>query len=273
MNRRQISIGMALFVIVLLLLLAGCGGAATPSTGTGVTPPSATGDSGTGRATPPRVPTGSGVIATVVATPAATVQTPVAPDPAKAVESEFARLEKGRIMYNPPTEMTEGQRERIEVRIAQSDAVTLTEGLRGSGAPQIEAIAVASFMKVRLLGEGFTITPLSSEEQVVAGADFTQWTWDVTPTQAGDLSLTLVVTARVKLAGFSDEQKDLGIIERNIKVKVDPAYSLQAFFDANRDWIFPAVFIPVAAAGGGALWRRYAARRVGRSAGGQDNKG
>jgi hypothetical protein len=177
--------------------------------------------------------------------------------PAALVQAEFARLAAGRILYNPPQEMTVARRERIEVRITQSMTTSLTEGLQGSGAPQVEQIPVASFMKVRLLGEGFKITPLSSEEQIVVGNTFTQWMWDVTPLEAGQKSLIIVVTARVKLAGFSDEQKDLNIIERKISVRVNPVYSIQTFFNENLDWLFPAVLIPLIMGIGGWVWRSW----------------
>ncbi|MFZ1241761.1 MAG: hypothetical protein WAV66_20730, partial [Anaerolineae bacterium] len=146
--------------ILIGLLLAGCASQATPPTDgghTGVTPK------------PP------GVISTAPAqstpTPAAIQPaTPQPPqDPAAMVQAEFSRLAAGRILYNPPEEMTEGERERVEVRITQNMTASLTEGLKGSGAPRIEQIPVASFMKVRLTSDSFDITPVSSEEQIVAG--------------------------------------------------------------------------------------------------------
>src|SRR5262245_9313741 len=43
-----------------------------------------------------------------------------APSLAQAVQAELARLAKGRILYNPPAQMTQGKEERIEVRVTQS---------------------------------------------------------------------------------------------------------------------------------------------------------
>ncbi|MFZ2422474.1 MAG: hypothetical protein WA029_15185 [Anaerolineae bacterium] len=238
--------------ILIGLLLAGCASQATPPTDgghTGVTPK------------PP------GVISTAPAqstpTPAAIQPaTPQPPqDPAAMVQAEFSRLAAGRILYNPPEEMTEGERERVEVRITQNMTASLTEGLKGSGAPRIEQIPVASFMKVRLTSDSFDITPVSSEEQIVAGDTYTQWAWDVVPQRSGTHALILVVTARVKLAGFSDEQRDLDIIERTINVRVNPVYSVQSFISNNRDWLFPTVLVPLIIALGGWVWKNYSKRK------------
>jgi hypothetical protein len=185
-----------------------------------------------------------------------------APSPGEAVQAAFSQLSSGRILYNPPERMTAGQRERVEVRVTQSMTESLTEGLRGSGPPRVEPIRVSSFMKVRLTGGGFEIVPLSSEEQIVlVGEPYTQWAWDVIPIASGNQTLVLVVTARVKVPGLSDEQKDLDIIERRIAVKVNAAYALSRFVDHNSGWLIPSVVVPVAAAAGGWTWRTIKRRR------------
>lgn len=177
--------------------------------------------------------------------------------PAELLRREFARLTLGRILYNPPEQMSVGQRERVEVRISPSLTTTLTEDLKGSGAPRVEQLQVSSFMKVRLLGEGFAITPLSSEEQAVVGEGYTQWAWDVTPQRAGDLTLVLIVTARVKMQGYPDEQKDLQMPKRHIKVRVNPAHVVSSFIGDNRDWLIPSVVIPLALWVGDRAWRAW----------------
>jgi hypothetical protein len=192
---------------------------------------------------------------------------------ADAVQAEFARLGTGRILYNPPEEMRVGEKERIEVRISMGTdgAVPLDQGLKGTGAPQVEVIPVSCFMKVRLAGEAFSILAFSSEEQVVPAQGYTEWAWDVTPDKSGEKNLLLTVTARVKLAGYADEQRDLTVIERVIRVRVNAGHSLGAFLKDNQGWIFPSVLVPVAAALGSWLLKRRKKRKRPRAPGpGQD---
>ncbi len=185
---------------------------------------------------------------------------PPQPNPAEMVREELSRLAAGRILYNPPEQMTVAQRERVEVRITQSQTAPLAEGLKGSGTPRVEQIGVSSFMRVRLIGEGFSIMPLSSEEQAVVGEGYTQWAWDVTPQRSGDLTLVLIVTARVKMQGYPDEQKDLQTLERHIKVRVNPAHAVSSFVGENRDWLIPSVLIPLALWVGNRAWRAWKGR-------------
>lgn len=182
---------------------------------------------------------------------------PPAVDPAAVVEAEFDRLATGRVLYNPPEEMTVGQRERVEVRITRSMTVTMDEELQGRGAPQVEQIPVTTFMKAHLVGDSFRVTPLSSEEQIVLGDTFTQWSWDVVPLAAGEQALSIVVTARVKIEGFPDEQRDLQVIERRVLVHVNPSYSIQAFLEKHGEWVF-AILVPIAMGIGGWMWSRLA---------------
>jgi hypothetical protein len=177
--------------------------------------------------------------------------TPGSPGP--VVQKELERLAAGRIAYNPPTEMTVDKPERVEVRISMDTAAPLTTGLKGPGTPTVESIPVSCFMKVRLLGEAFSIVAFSSEEQIVPTQGFSEWAWDVTPKQAGERTLSLIVTALVKAAD-AEGTKDLPIIEREIHVKVNPGSMVSTFFRNNRVWIYPVVVVPLAAALGRWLW-------------------
>lgn len=196
-------------------------------------------------------------IAAVQATPTAL---PTA-DPAAIASAALAELEQGQILYNPPTEMQRGERERVEVRVSLDPGEDLTENLQGSGEPVQEQIPVARFMAVRLTGTAFEIIPLSSEEQVVARDAFTQWSWDVIPEEGGEQRLSLIVTARVKMPGFEDEARDLEIIEREILVNVTTTQAVMDFLTGNLEWIGPAVLAALAAAGSWA-WNR---RRIGKN--------
>ena len=211
-------------------------------------------------------PSEPGEVATPVPTPAlaATAEPPPGADLAALVQAEFSRLAAGHVLYNPPEEMQVGRRERVEVRITQGTTETLAaESLQGSGAPVVEPIPVSTFMKVRLTGDAFAITPLSSEEQFVVADSFTEWAWDLVPHQAGDQNLTLLITARVLLPGYPAEQRDLRIIERHIDVRVrsfGPA--VLDFIRGHTELLITAVLIPLAVALGKWLWPLVRNRRA-----------
>lgn len=162
------------------------------------------------------------------------------------VRAELARLPVGRILFNPPADMKMGRTERVEVRVAQDQATDLTEGLRGRGAPEIEPIKVSTFMKARLTGDSFEITPLNEAEQLVAGDTFTEWAWDVTPLRGGDQKLNLIVTVRLQLPSVGEETRDYPVIDRAIHVQVDPVFSAKRFVGANWQWLISVLAIPIA---------------------------
>jgi hypothetical protein len=185
---------------------------------------------------------------------------PTPSSPGAVVQRELEKLASGLIAYNPPTEMTVDETERVEVRISMDTSAPITTGLKGSGTPTVESIHVSCFMKVRLVGEAFSIVAFSSEEQIVPAQGFTEWAWDVTPKQSGERTLSLIVTALVKSPDVEGE-KDLPIIERQIHVKVNPGSVFGSFFRDNRGWIYPAVAVPLVAALGRWLWDRQKRRK------------
>jgi len=254
MNNSRLWLAVSTALIVIMWLITGCG-AGEPQVVTIIVTdeaPSETEQEIVEIITEPE-PTPTEVPSEIVVT-----ATPSTSDLVLLVQTEFARLAAGHILYNPPDTMRVGQKERVEVRITQGMTETLVvETVRGRGAPVVEQIPVSTFMKVRLTGDAFAIIPLSSEEQVVIGDSYTEWMWDVTPQRAGERTLTLLVTARVLLAGFPAEQRDLKIIERPIKVAVNPIWAGQDFVRENKAVLISAIFIPLVTAIGVRLWKKY----------------
>jgi hypothetical protein len=138
------------------------------------------------------------------------------------IDEEMDQLTIGRIVYNPPSEMTEHVKERIEVRISQDLSEDLKEGLKGRGVPQIDQIHVSTVMTVKLTGYDFDIIPLSDEEQAVFASRYTQWEFDVTPLKAGKKILQLLVSASIDMDEFGEKKKSFPVKEKEIHVKVSP---------------------------------------------------
>jgi len=140
----------------------------------------------------------------------------------RVIAEEIEQLSLGRILFNPPTEMEEHVKERIEVRITQNINEDFKEGLKGRGVPQIEEIRVSAVMTAKLSGEDFTIDSLSDTEQAVFDSEYTQWEFDVTPTKAGQKILQLSISASFDIDEFGEKKKSLPVMEREIFVKVNP---------------------------------------------------
>ena len=181
------------------------------------------------------------------------------PPPAGRDQSPAARLDTGpgKIAFNPPERMKVGRAERIEVRLSRDIAAKLVEGLRGRGAPKIEAVEIAERMRVRLLGDDFAIASRSSEDQLVRDFGFTQWDFDITPKRSGRHFLRLLVTLRLQHEQ-AQELCDLPAFEREIAVQVAPVYSIVMFTRRNWQWLAVSIVLPLIAwlASGGEVAQR-----------------
>jgi hypothetical protein len=176
------------------------------------------------------------------------------------VRETLSTLTIGQYVFNPPKEMTVGEKERIEVRISEDIAADLTKDLKGRGTPQIDkSIEVGTFMKVRLCcgppghGHPFDIVPLNEAEQVVADNRITEWAFDVTPRESGNQKLQLIITVRIKLSGMDEEKKDHPVIEKTIHVKVNVWRWTKEFFSNNWQWLAGTIIIPLIVF----VWRYY----------------
>jgi hypothetical protein len=164
-----------------------------------------------------------------------------------AIDKALAELKQGRLLFNPPSEMKVGTPERVEVRIARDAAEDLGLGLKGRGAPQTENIRAGPFMTVKLTGKEFDITPLSEDDQLVAKDQFTEWSYLVKPLESGMHNLNLSVGVRIKLPGGGEETRFYPVLERAIRVRVDPASSIRQFLEANWQYLATTLVLPLIA--------------------------
>jgi len=81
----------------------------------------------------------------------------------------------------------------------------------------------------------------------VAGHEFTQWNWDVTPVEGGEQLLSIIVTVVIKLPDGSWKSKELGVFSKTIKVKVSSQRTLSQFIRNNWQWMMATLIIPTAA--------------------------
>ena len=168
------------------------------------------------------------------------------------LEEELDRMPLGRIVFNPPSSMKVGIKERVEVRISKDFNVDLAAALKGKGVAQIEDVKVSELMKVRLSGDDFNIASLNEEEQVIGKKGFTEWAWDIVPNKRGEKILHLHVTLRIRLP-FGEEKKDCPVLDRDVLVKINPTYSIRLFYLTYWKWIITAVVVPLL----GLVWKMF----------------
>ncbi|AFY36083.1 hypothetical protein [Calothrix sp. PCC 7507] len=147
------------------------------------------------------------------------------------LELAAKKLRPGQIAFTVPQEMQVEKDELVKARISDDLQNDLKAGL--SGNPQTAPIKVSDFMEANLTGQNFTIKPITKENQVLLKGQVTEWRWSVTPTDQGEQTLSLIVSARIKIPNQTEESIQLEVLDRSIKVAVNPNY----WFSQNWQWI------------------------------------
>lgn len=170
------------------------------------------------------------------------------------VDSALKELSIGKMLFVTLTEMKVGVKEPVLVRLTQNLTEDLTKGLKERGQRQFDEIKVGSFMKAKLTGDNFDIESLSSEEQVVGEVGVTEWVWHVTPSKSGTKWLHLTVTVRILIPDHDEQKKDSVVLDKKIRVKVNPPYTIKTFIGSYWQWIVGTIIAIVIAAIG--IWER-----------------
>jgi hypothetical protein len=151
------------------------------------------------------------------------------------LDRSIDRLKRGNLAYNTPERMKTGQTAHVVARIG-SDKLTIA--LLMSQMPEDKATKtdtattpISTKMKMTLKSADFEVTPLSSEEQFVAGITPTTWEWDIAPKHSGKLRLHLA--AVVELDKLS---RDFTSVDRDVAVQVDPVDAVERFVEGNVVW-------------------------------------
>jgi hypothetical protein len=90
-------------------------------------------------------------------------------------------------------------------------------------------------MGVDLRGAGFEITALTSREQLLQQT--ARWKFDVLPRRSGTRRLQVSITMRVPIANRPDETISVPVLERSVRVRIDPVYGSRQFVGKNWQWL------------------------------------
>ena len=156
-----------------------------------------------------------------------------------AVETALRIIDKGSLLFNPPQRMRQGRIERIEVAVGRTKDFDedLRRTVRNPGTGDVEDIETSPFMAVELRGEAFEITPLhvgGGGEQVLHPTAL--WEFDVLPRRSGAHKLQVCVAMRIPIPNRGDERVSVPVVERDVRVSVDPRYGAKQFLRENWQW-------------------------------------
>jgi hypothetical protein len=144
------------------------------------------------------------------------------------IENFVKNLEEGRLIYNPPENMTVNITESInatiikgeisgeQINLIESNNITIIKG-EISG----EQIKLAPCMEVDLTGSAFKIAPITERRQFIASDSPTIWKWDVTPRKIGNQTLDLSAYVIIKMRDGREEKRAL-VKSKTIHVHVNP---------------------------------------------------
>jgi hypothetical protein len=158
------------------------------------------------------------------------------PDIKGLAAKAFDTVVMGKVAFNRPTSMRVGEATHIQARIARTAPDDLAEGLGGPGPVVVRGIEVSRYIRVKLLGPAFEITPLSSEDQLLFDEGYTQWEWSVIPKRSGRQYLYLRITLRLDIPEHGPELVDRTVLNERIPVAVNLPYAIQKFVAANWQW-------------------------------------
>jgi hypothetical protein len=199
---------------------------------------------------------GLGVLALVIQTGSPTyVEAPGKPVPtvpsgergdlASQVDRAIAQLTRGQVLLNAPEAFDLGDKVLVEARISRDLEQQLADGLKGSGVAVLELVDVSPYVSAELVGDDFVIEPPGPIDQVVGSEGFSQWSWLVSATSAGEHSLGLRVMVRFKLEGQAEERKQATFITRRVEVRPDLPGQVQKFVADNAEWLATSIAIPL----------------------------
>jgi len=131
---------------------------------------------------------------------------------------ELEKLVAGRVALDAPERVRAGGTMRIEARLAENLRDDFIKSLKDLGMANPEAIAEASGVRASLSGDGFQVVPPADDVKALS-ADAQSWSWEVTPTRSGLQPIVLTLTARVKVPGGGEEEKDFPAVTRQVAVE------------------------------------------------------
>jgi hypothetical protein len=167
-------------------------------------------------------------------------------------------LAEGRIAFNAPDSVVELD-QSFTIQLLLDPAKTVDEletMIRASGPTESHQIKISENMQARLTGNGFEITAITPEEQLISARETTEWKWEVKAVKPGSQRLYLTLSAMIKFQGET-KSRAIRTFEREMLVTVSLRKRVLTFLGKNWQWLWTALIVPVM----GWLWRRRSAKK------------
>jgi hypothetical protein len=147
-------------------------------------------------------------------------------------------VRQGLLGIGAPTRMRQGSSAIITVTVSPDPFSTdvLREALSGNAQVAIRPSDVSPVMRVTCAGAGFTVTPLSAEDQLTI--DTATWKFQARAEQAG--KRTLFVTAHLRLAD-ADAWLSRLALTHEMHVSVAPVFIAGRLWRGNWQWAVGSV--------------------------------
>jgi hypothetical protein len=186
----------------------------------------------------------------------ANAASPVTPND---IDKIIQGLPLANIVFNPPDTMRMEQTQSVQLLLSGSaTAEELQKQITAAGSLISDQVQVSNLLDTRLTGVNFQIEAVTPEQQAVGTTRTSHWEWRVTPTRHGAQQLELTINAILRIDGV-DREVSIRTFDRTINVNVDWFDSVSAFIAANWQWLWTAIFVPIALV----AWRWF---RKGKSA-------
>ncbi len=143
-----------------------------------------------------------------------------------------------------------GKEYLVEVRVVpvtgeeleedQEIIATLTVGMEDDRPVIVIPLRVSTVMGGSLTGEGFSITPISQEEQIrTPDQPSVSWKWEVRPEKTGEHRLTLHLSVVVNAEGLGDKVHTTSEVRTvdvsgNLLYALGPVYELELGVGGDR---------------------------------------
>lgn len=150
------------------------------------------------------------------------------------------------IVFNIPDTMRTSQTQSIQLFLSGS-AMTeeLQKQITASGSLISGQVQISNLLDARLTGVNFQIEAVTPEQQAVGTTRISHWEWRVTPTRRGAQQLELTINAILRIDGV-DREVSIKTFDRTINVNVDWPGWVSTFIAANWQWLWTAIFVPIA---------------------------